>query len=280
MKNLAVLLGLAAAAVTAHAAGSAATEQQVLSSAERSHTKPYLRGAGVYNASHGLLQHAKSTAPCHCDPMNPSWNKCTRTVPKCVFIDLGAADGNTFNTFINNGFGPVDRCPSVQWEAILVEANPRFNDALTKIGEKHQGSVSVLSSTAAYMCEGKTSFYLDTTNTKENYWGSSLSSNHPDVQKSGMKRVEVQMMNLNRVLYEHTIPGDWVMVKMDIEGAEFDVVPCLAQSPVASLIDRLYLEQHDPSWGMEGTTMTGMEEAKSGLKTRGVDIPPYFSPTL
>lgn len=263
---------------TAYNAGAA--EQQLLASSERGSYKPYLRGAGVVpNATHGLFQHFKSTAPCHCEPSNPEWKKCDRTTPKCIFIDLGAADGNTFNSFISGAYGPVDKCPSVQWEAFLVEANPRFDKPLDMVAQQYKG-VTVLSSTAAYMCEAKTAFFLDTKDVKTNYWGSSLSSNHPDVKKSGLQKVEVPMMNLNRVLYEHTIPGDWVMVKMDIEGAEFDVVPCLAQSPVASLIDRLYLEQHDPSWGMEGTTITGMEEAKAGLKTRGVDIPPYFSPTL
>ena len=27
-------------------------------------------------------------------------------------------------------------------------------------------------------------------------------------------------MNVNRLLVENTIPGDWVMLKMDVEGAE------------------------------------------------------------
>lgn len=51
--------------------------------------------------------------------------KSPRTEPKCVFIDLGAADGNTFDSFLANGYGPVKNCPHRQWQAILVEARKR-----------------------------------------------------------------------------------------------------------------------------------------------------------
>merc|ERR1719316_28908 len=156
----------------------------------------------------------------------------------------------------------------MQWSAVLVEANPRFNAQLSAVGKQHS-QVSVMSSTAAYMCEAKTSFYLDTVNTAKNFWGSSMSNNHPDVKASGAKqKVTVPTMNLNRILYEQTIPGDWVMVKMDIEGSEFDVLPCLAKANAATLVDRLYLEQHSPSWGQAGTTLEQMEAAKNELRRK------------
>ena len=39
-------------------------------------------------------------------------------------------------------------------------------------------------------------------------------------------------------------PDDFVVVKMDIEGAEYDVVPHLLREKVANLIDELFLEVH------------------------------------
>ena len=33
---------------------------------------------------------------------NPNWKKTARTEPKCIFIDLGAADGNTFAKFLES----------------------------------------------------------------------------------------------------------------------------------------------------------------------------------
>jgi len=236
-----------------------------------------LRGRTDMNAS---FMASRAALPCTCEVSNTAWKPCARTVPRCVFIDLGAADGNTFNFFMNNGYGDVGNCPSAQWAAVLVEANPHFKPKLDAIGHTHAGSVDVMASTAAFMCEAKTSFYLDTVNTDKNYWGSSMSSSHPDVQRSGKTKVTVPTINLNRVLYEQTIPGDWVMVKMDIEGAEWEVLPCLAEAPVAHLVDRLYLEQHPQSWGMGSTTPEQMENAKASLRSKGVDIPNYFSHTL
>lgn len=238
-----------------------------------------LRGMNATSVEHGLIGSSTRSQPCQCIASDPSWKPCKRTVPRCVFIDLGAANGNTFDFFMKDGYGKVGNCPSVQWSAVLVEANPRFDTPLAAIGKEHS-NVNVLSSTAAYMCEAKTSFYLDTVNTARNFWGSSMSSNHPDVQHSGKQKVTVPTMNLNRILYEQTIPSDWVMVKMDIEGSEFDVLPCTAKSPSASLIDRLYLEQHSPDWGQAGTTLQQMEAAKNQLRGAGVDIPDYFSHTL
>lgn len=223
----------------------------------------------------------KAKAPCTCVASSPTWKPCARTEPRCVFIDLGAANGNTFEFFMKDGYGPVGNCPSGgKWSAVLVEANPRFDKDLGLVGKAHPGEVNVLSSTAAYMCEAKTSFYLDTVNTAKNFWGSSMSDSHPDVQNSGKQKVTVPTANLVRLLREQTIPSDYVMVKMDIEGSEYDVLPCLADSDSASLVDRLYLEQHSPSWGMLGTTLPQMEAVKQKLRSKGVDIPDYFSQTL
>jgi len=230
--------------------------------------------AAVSQAQHN------QAAPCECQASNPSWVAATRTVPKCIWIDLGAADGNSFQAFVSDQYGPVANCPSGQWEAFLVEANPRFQQQLQQQEARFPGAVHSYSSTAAYDCEGTTTFYLDTTSHSYNYWGSSMSSKAGDVQRSGYQHVNVQLMNLNRLLHEHTIPNDWVMVKMDIEGAEWDVLPCLAQSPSASMIDRLYMEVHGADLSLTGTTPAQFEAAKAALKQKGVDIPQYYSDTL
>jgi len=224
----------------------------------------------------------KGKAPCQCVSNDSSWVQTPRTTPKCIFVDLGAADGNTFRSFLNDGFGPVANCPSGgQWEAFLVEANPRFNAPLQELAARYPGSVHAMSSTAAYMCQAQTSFFLDTANVGQNYWGSSMSSSHPDAQKSGLQKVTVPTANINRILAENTIPGDWVMLKMDIEGSEWDVMPCIAAAPASSLIDRFYIETHSNSWSLSGTTTPAMyEAAKAQLRKKGVDIPNYFSQTF
>jgi hypothetical protein len=258
------------------------TNQEVeaeLEQAQAQAEKKTLADKKASEAAHAP-QHAHKRSSCSCVPSSDDWVPCKRTTPKCIWIDLGAADGNSFNAFLNNYYGPVANCPSGQWEAVLVEANPRFDQALSQVATSWPGAMHMYSSTAAYMCEAQTSFYLDTVTHDNNYWGSSMSSNAADVKASGMQQVTVPTMNLIRVLYEMTIPGDWVMVKMDIEGAEWDILPCLALAPSASLVDRLFVEIHNQSMSTVGTDPVTMESAQSLLRLRGVDIPAYYSKTL
>lgn len=221
-----------------------------------------------------------SAPPCTCQSSSGAWKRPTRTVPKCIFVDLGAANGNTFENFLANGYGPISGCNNGQYEAFLVEANPRFKAPLDDEAKRHPGQAHSLASTAAYMCEAQTSFYVDTVNTATNFWGSSMSENHRDVISSGKKKVTVPTVNIMKLIYENTIPADWVMLKMDIEGAEWDVLPCLANSPAAPLVDRLYLEEHPQSWSLTGTSNEVFQGAKASLKQQHVDIPQYFSQTF
>merc|ERR1719499_1749325 len=87
-----------------------------------------------------------SGAPCSCQANDPAWATCQRTQPKCIWIDLGAADGNSFNSFLQNYYGPVANCPNGQWEAMLVEANPRFDQALSKVASDWPGNMHMYSS--------------------------------------------------------------------------------------------------------------------------------------
>merc|ERR1712136_644197 len=96
---------------------------------------------------------------------------------------------------------------------------------------------------------------------------------------SGKVKVTVPTINLNRLLYETTIPADWVIVKMDIEGAEWDVLPCMAHSSASSNVDALYMEVHPSSWGMIGTTPEGLTAAQF-LRDKARDIEEVVTPLM
>mmetsp|Transcript_21228 Transcript_21228/g.39002 ORF Transcript_21228/g.39002 Transcript_21228/m.39002 type:complete len:324 (-) Transcript_21228:216-1187(-) len=223
-------------------------------------------------------------SPCSCEASSFFWKASTRTSARCVFIDLGAADGNTFNVFLSGEYQDLANCTvngADAWDAYLVEANPKFDKSLMAEATKYpNGKVKSMHSTAAYMCEAKTSFYLDTVNDEHNNWGSSMSENHVDVVASGKVQVTVPTMNINRLLYEQTIPADRVILKMDIEGAEWDILPCLAKSSSASLIDILLVEVHRKKLSNIGTTAEEFAAAKATLIRKNVLMPKYFSHTL
>jgi len=216
---------------------------------------------------------------CQCMPNNVLWQTTDRTVPKCIFIDLGAGSGDSFESFLGERFGSLQDCPSGQWEAWLVEANPQFTNDLSRAEAKFPGQVHPLSSTAAYMCAGETSFFVD-----HEWWvhhqASSMTGTNPVFEQTGKTKITVPMVNVVQLINENTIPEDTVILKVDIEGAEYDVIPCLAQNTKAGLVDRLFLEEH--TWFETGFS-NGPQEmliAKDKLRSMNVSIPDYFSPTL
>jgi len=207
--------------------------------------------------------------PCQCLPNSPAWVPTVRTVPKCMFIDLGAADGNSFKQFLANAYGPVANCPSGQWEALLVEANPQFTPALTAVAATYPGTVHAYGSTAAYMCQGTTSFSIDP-DAANNHWGSSMKTNH------GSTQVTVPTVNVMQLIAENVMPGDWVILKVDIEGAEYDVMPCLDQFASANLLDIVFLEEH--GWLQASATYTKpqYDAAMASLRSKGINIPENY----
>jgi len=231
-----------------------------------------------------------SSRPCECAPIDLAWQKPSRTLPKCIFVDLGAADGNSFPPFLQGQYGPVADCGGAEnpgdYEIFLVEANPHFDTALINLSATGQGRIHAVNSTAVYMCNASASLFIDD-DVEHNHWGSSMDGdlhswdNEEQKDDSQHKhKVTVPTMNLMQFLYEHTIPDDRVIIKMDIEGAEWDIVPCLATSPVATLVDQLYMEEHPIDWQLGNTTKEQMDLAKQNLTDLGVQLPAYYSETL
>jgi len=233
-----------------------------------------LRNSTATSVFSSSADFAKKAAPCQCLPNDPTWKQTTRTVPKCVFIDLGAAHGNSFDQFLKNAYGPVAKCPSGQWEAILVEANPQFTAQLNTVAAAQPpGAVRAMSATAAYQCAGTTSFSIDP-DVAHNRWGSSMKFDHKG------NKVTVPTINVNQLVAENVMPGDWVMLKIDIEGAEYDVLPCLSQFTQLNKIDIIYVEEH--AWMAKNSEYTPQQyaAAKASLVSAGISMPYYDAPTL
>lgn len=259
----------------------ASIRQIALFSIACSATAALLRSRNATQKSTASVEHnstavtGRRNAPCTCEANNPAWGSCAARSPKCIFVDLGAADGNSFNHFMNNGYGPVANCPSGgQWEAYLVEANPQFTPALNALGQQYPGKVHPYGSTAAYTCQGSTSFSIDP-DASHNHWGSSMKKSF------GSQQVTVPTVNVIKLVQEHVLAGDYVILKVDIEGAEYDLLPCLAQFSNLKLIDVAYVEEH--SW-LQGDSVYSPQQyaqAKVQMQTSGINVPDnYHSQTL
>lgn len=238
-----------------------------------------------------------SPPPCSCEKESPAWRRPTRTTPSCFFFDFGASDGESFRAFLGQSsrwqfkfdtatFRPQDCF------VYLLDPNPKYQEALRGVTALlPAGQVMYQPGSAAYMCEkSNATFYLDVASPQG--WGSSLDPEHESVKHTAAQsNVHVSLVNIMRLLQENTIQSDTVVVKLDIEGAEWDLLPCLANSPVASLIDTLYLESHCeqnhktkikwcPSNGMAENSEEVFRASLASLREKGVHVPEYWSPLL
>ena len=96
--------------------------------------------------------------------------------------------------------------------------------------------------------------------------------------------VQVHLINVISLIKSKTIPGDKVLLKVDIEGAEFDLIPCLARSDVLSHDMTAFVEEHYFPGGVKrsltGVTDREYNDAKQVMMSKGVKMPKYSSITL
>lgn len=172
-------------------------------------------------------------------------------------------------------------------EIYLFEANPHFNVALLRARERYAEvgvNVEIYPSTVADIKDGTRIFYLDTVNTDHDFWGSSVYASHPDAVSSNANGTELTAINLSRWLLMHTLPRDFVVMKMDIEGSEYEIVPHMAEMGVSEVLDYLLVEWHPyilDNGGLSEDEATfryeRKEAAEKKLKAEGVKMPHYDS---
>jgi len=125
--------------------------------------------------------------------------------------------------------------------------------------------------------DGTRTFFLDTVNTANDFWGSSIYADHPDVVRSGSNGTELTAINISRWLLMNTLPRDYVVVKMDIEGSEYEVIPHMVEMGVWSVVDYLLVEWHGIPENVPGDHELAKAAAER-LVEKGVSMPDYNSP--
>lgn len=134
---------------------------------------------------------------------------------------------------------------NVSWEVHAFEANPALTDVLVEALDVVTGEhkINLYTETAAWTYDGTIDFYLDTINENRHFWGSSLKADHPDVIKSGSQKKEVKCRDIASMIQEYS-PDDFVLVKMDVEGAEYELILDFLKKDVFKLIDKMAVEFH------------------------------------
>jgi len=208
--------------------------------------------------------------------------------PRYVFIDLGANSADTLMVFLKETktkfVYDYPKPPGHSYhdaEIFLFEANPVFTPTLIKAKEwalfervPPVKNIEIFPNTAVWIADGTVTFYLDTVNPGVDYWGSSISKEAPDVQRSNFANITLESIDFPRWLAMNFLPRDYVVVKMDIERAEKEVVKRMVELNVYPVVDVLLVEVHPFAAAEYANILEDLEK----LKKLGVQVPPYNTP--
>lgn len=172
-----------------------------------------------------------------------------------VFFDLGLNNGDSMLNFLglnsNAQGGTLTKLvdsklmTNKSWILYGFEPNNFFDNELYKIKsyvdkDRTNHKLYLYNGTAAWIYDGKITFYLDTNN--GNKVGSSLKENHRDVVNN-KSRVDVPCVDIARLLRLYD-EKDIIVMKIDIEGAEYELLMHLINQNVMKLIDYIAVEYH------------------------------------
>jgi len=143
-------------------------------------------------------------------------------MPK-VLIDCGAHNGNILELLIEK-LGPFDRI-------YAFECNPEF--------KKYPPNVTYMQA-AVWTKNGEIDFYLSPLGTKPSSLLKEKTTGKLDIEHP----IKVRCIDFSQWLKNTITKYDHVTMKMNIEGAEYDVLEKLIKDETIKLIDALYVSFH------------------------------------
>jgi FkbM family methyltransferase len=192
-----------------------------------------------------------------------------------IFVDMGANDGSSVAYFLETE-GVDMNVPWTQggakdgklkgrgatgtWDLYVVEANPYFTEKLMAqrskfvADTKRIGSYNVYGSTAITTENGPVTFKLDVHNKGNGNFGSTLMTDSRSVMGDKSKSVTVQGVDVADFLRDivKVTKEDYLILKIDIEGKEYDVLKRLITSHMMEFVDDLAVEYHHSNYGVFG----------------------------
>lgn len=176
-----------------------------------------------------------------------------------IFFDLGANNGDSILTFFelepklgmfkqNNynykKFGP--EAAQAEWTVFAFEANPAFNEDLERTARILESQTNhrlvVFRETAAWTYNGTIKFYLESLSGMG--VGSSLDRKHRNIlNQPGFKEIQVACLDVASIIKQNDL-NDFIVMKIDIEGAEYDLIFDFIRKDAIQWIDYFIVEYH------------------------------------
>ncbi len=157
-------------------------------------------------------------------------------IPRYVYIDLGARNGDTIDWYLKTY---PKRVPSIIW---AFEANPQNYELMDKYWTKHRDLDIRVIKKAAWIDSKGVEFTLD--NRPGVLTGGSM-FNHNQAYLKNTTKVKVESVDFSFWLKNNTAATDDIMVKMDIEGAEYDILDKMFVDGTINRVKIIIIEWHD-----------------------------------
>jgi FkbM family methyltransferase len=143
-----------------------------------------------------------------------------------VFIDAGGYTGDTVRLFLEQ-YENAD-----QFEIFCFEPNPNFL-------ESHKDQKYTFLPYAVWTQDCDMDFHLCSNNLGSSLLKSKLGKHHRHIGK-----VKVKAINFSKWIKENFSKDDFIVLKMDIEGAEYDVLRHMVDQGSIYYIKELYVDWH------------------------------------
>ncbi len=178
-----------------------------------------------------------------------------------IFVDLGAFDGDTIDYFLHKAEGLPAKAS--RFRIYAFEPNPKFFVRLSELMDSTP-QIKQISNQAAWIEDCEMEFAVDQA---ESPMGSTLMPGKREMWSKSAKQ-KVQAFNFPEWLEQFV--DDYVIVKCDIEGAEFVIFDKMLKDGTLNLMDELWCEFH-PNKVREYTT-THKNELMADIRAAGVNL--------
>ena len=160
--------------------------------------------------------------------------------PRHVFIDGGAHAGESYQAFRKSGLYSKH-----SWDIYAIEANPTLARQLPKAPH-----LTVLAK-AIWVSPGTVEFHMESDASGSN----SMFAWRP---KDELTTIAVESFDFSQWVKQTFSEQDYVILSMDIEGAEYEVLEKMLHDDTAKYVDRLYVELHP--WQIKGIKQKAAEK--------------------
>ena len=177
---------------------------------------------------------------------------------KCVFLDCGAHDGcsvRMFRTITDN---------DSDYEIHSFEPNPLMNEKFNE--DKvifHNKAVSDFDGTTDYFIHSHDTFASTT------YRKKGLMDNCGSNTKGDVSIIKVPCVRLSSWIKKNYNREDHIILKLDVEGEEYKIIPDIIKNGCAEYINILLIEWHSKWLGIDEKID---EKYKEKLKESGVNV--------